>query len=166
MSPFTCSRERELSELLQNGFWPQACSDDLRAHVASCRSCSDFILVTEALQHSRRQAADLAHLEPPGAIWWRAQLRRRNEAIEKMSRPILGAQIFAFVITLIVVGAICLSQADTWSSWFSELPSVLHLDALIPASLPQTGILWIVVPVFATIALVSGIVVYLASEKQ
>ncbi|HXS77577.1 MAG TPA: hypothetical protein VN753_15455 [Terracidiphilus sp.] len=166
MSPFTCSRERELSELLQNGFWPQACSDDLRAHVASCRSCSDLVLVTEALQGSRRQSADLARLQPSGAIWWRAQLRRRNAAIEKMSRPILGAQIFALVITLVIVGAIALWQADTWSSWFSELPSVLHLDALIPSSLPQTGILWIVVPVFATIALVSGIVVYLASEKQ
>jgi uncharacterized membrane protein YhfC len=166
MSPFTCSRERELSELLHKGYWPEACSDDLRAHVASCRGCSDLVLVTGALQASRKKAANTARLEAPGAIWWRAQLRRRNAAIEKMSRPIIGAQIFALVITVAVIGAICLWQANTWSSWFSELPNLLHLDALVPSSLSQAGILWIVVPVFATIALLSGIVVYLTSEKQ
>lgn len=166
MSPFTCSRERELGKVLHDGFWPEACSDDLRAHVASCRSCSDLVLVTRTLQASRRGASELPRLEAPGAIWWRAQLRRRNAAIEKMSRPIMGAQIFALAITVMIVGAIGLWQADTWSSWFAELPSVLHLDALIPSSMPQTGILWIVVPVFATIAILSGIVVYLGSEKQ
>ena len=166
MSPFTCPHEREVSMALHDGRWPSACPDELRTHVSSCRSCSDLVLVTEALHASRRHAANIARLEPPGAIWWRAQLRRRNAAIEKMSRPILGAQIFALLITLVVVAGIALWQAENWSSWFTELPSVLHLDALIPSSTPQAGILWVVVPVFATIAILSGIVVYLASEKQ
>jgi hypothetical protein len=38
---------------------------------------------------------------------------------------------------------------------------------LLPSSLAQNdGSLWILVPVLATIALLSGVVVYLASEKQ
>ena len=166
MSPFTCVRERELSDLLHNGHWPQACPDELRAHVASCRNCSDLVLVTESLQASRRQMAELPRLEPAGAIWWRAQLRRRNAAIEKVSRPILGAQIFAVLMTLVVLAAIAAWQFGNWSAWFSDLPGTLHLTALIPSSMPESSALWIIVPVIATIALLSGIVVYFASEKQ
>lgn len=166
MSPFTCARERELSDLLHNGHWPQACPDDLRIHVASCRSCSDLVLVTESLQASRRETVELPRLQRPGAIWWRAQLRRRNAAIEKVSRPILGAQIFALTMALVIIAAIGVWQVGNWKAWFADLPGTLHLDALIPSSIPENGILWIIVPVLATIALLSGIVVYLTSEKQ
>jgi uncharacterized membrane protein (DUF2068 family) len=166
MSPFTCTREREVSGLLHNGYWPQACPDDLRAHVASCRTCSELILVTVALQASRKQTADLPRLEPPGAIWWRAQLRRRNAALETMSRPILGAQIFAVVMAAVVIVAVVVWQKKNWSAWFADLPSALHLDALIPSSVPEGSTLWIIVPLLATIAILSGVVVYLASDKQ
>jgi hypothetical protein len=166
MSPFTCSREREISDLLHNGHWPEACPQDLRAHVEACRSCSDVVLVTEALQASRKHATPLPRLEPPGAIWWRAQLRRRNAAIEKISRPIFGAQIFAVAMSLVVVIAVAVWQFGNWSAWLADIPATLHLDALIPASMPESSLLWVVVPIFATIALLSGLVVYLASEKQ
>jgi hypothetical protein len=166
MSPFTCTREREISLLLRNGYWPQACPDDLRTHIATCRTCSDLILVTEALQASRKQTADLPRLEAPGAIWWRAQLRRRSAALEKMTRPILGAELFALGMALVVVAALVVWQAGNWSAWFAELPAVLHLDALVPSSMLESSTLWIVVPLLATIALLSGIVVYLASDKQ
>src|SRR3954471_10054812 len=137
MSPFTCARERDVAALLHNGHWPQACPDDLRSHVAACRNCSDLVLVTESLHASRRQTADLARLEQPGAIWWRAQLRRRNAAIDKVSRPILGAQIFALTMTLVVVSSIAVWQFGSWSPWFANLPDTLHLDALIPSSMPE-----------------------------
>jgi hypothetical protein len=166
MSPFKCAREGELSELLHKGYWPQACPEDLRSHVESCRSCADLVLVTEAFQRSRNQSTALPRLEPAGAIWWRAQLRRRNAAIETMSRPIVGAQIFALIMALVVVGALAVWQADNWSGWLADFSGALHLDALIPSALPESSILWIIVPVIATIALLSGIVVYLASEKQ
>jgi len=166
MSPFTCARERELSELIRKGHWPQASPADLRAHVTSCRSCSDLVLVTDTLQASHRHTAELPRLEPAGAIWWRAQLRRRNAAIEKVSRPILGAQLFASTMALVVIAAVAVWQFGNWSVWFADLPGTLHLDALIPSAMPENGILWIIMPVLATIALLSGVVVYLASEKQ
>lgn len=166
MSPFTCSRERDVSDLLQKGHWPHACPEELRTHVASCRICSDVVLVTETLQASRKQAAELPRLEPAGAIWWRAQLRRRNAAIEKVSRPILGAQIFALTMALVIIAAIAVWQVGNWSAWVADLPGALHLNALIPSSMPESSILWIIMPVLATVVLLSGIVAYLASEKQ
>ncbi len=166
MSPFTCKREAELSGLLQRGQWPQASPADLRAHVASCRSCSDLIVVTETLQAARKQTTELPRLEAAGAIWWRSQLRRRNAAIEQVTRPIFGAQLFAFAMALVVLAAVAVWQAGTWSAWFAELPGTLHLDALIPSSMPESNVLWVLLPTLATIALLSGVVVYLTSEKR
>jgi cation transporter-like permease len=108
----------------------------------------------------------LPHLESAGAIWWRAQLRRRNAAIEKVGRPILGAQIFALAISVVVGIAVLAWQGSTLKAWLQELPRALHLDALVPAALSQQGgMASIVLPVLATVALLSGVVVYLATEK-
>jgi hypothetical protein len=167
MSPFSCWREREVTELMHRGYWPDACPAELKAHIDACRICSEIVLVTRTMQAARMQSMELPRLEPAGATWWRAQLRRRNAAIEKVTRPILGAQIFALAVALVVAVGVVFWQADNWRTWFSELPHALHLEALIPATRTSSSeTLWIVVPVLATIGLLSGVVVYLASEKQ
>jgi len=166
MSPFSCAREREVTDLLHRGYWPQACPPELKAHVEACRICADLVLVTGTLQGARRQSAELPRLQPAGAIWWRAQLRRRNAAIERVTKPILGAQLFALAVARVVAAVVVVWQADNWRPWIAELPRALHLEALIPTSLLNSGgTLWIV-PVLAMLALLSGVVVYLASEKQ
>ena len=166
MSGLNCARERELSELLQKGQWPDACSAELRAHVQSCRSCSDLLLVTQTMQAARKQAMAAARLESAGAIWWRAQLRRRNAAIETVARPILGAQIFAGAVAIVVAAVLLISQGSAFKEWFHDLPRALHLEALLPVTLSASGsTLWIIVPVLVTVILASGVVVYLSTEK-
>jgi hypothetical protein len=139
----------------------------LGAHVESCRICSDLVVVSQAFQAAHRQTTPLPQLESAGALWWRAQLRRRNAAIEKVGRPILGAQIFALAISVVVGVAVLAWQGTTLMGWLQGLPRALHLDALVPAALSQQGgMASIVLPVLATVALLSGLVVYLATEKQ
>jgi hypothetical protein len=167
MSPFSCVREREVTQLLDRGQWPQACPSDLREHVESCRMCSDLVLVSQAFQTAHQHTAIQPHLESAGALWWRAQLRRRNAAIEKVGRPILGAQIFALVISVVVAAAVLALRGDTLKAWFADLPRALHLDALLPVASSQVGgIASIVLPILATFALLGGLVVYLSTEKQ
>lgn len=166
MSPFSCVREREVMALLRQGYWPEACPEELRVHVEACRFCSDLVLVTSALENERRATMPMARLEAPGALWWRAQLRKRNLAIEKMARPIFGAQVFALVMAVVVATAVLVWQAGNWSAWIADLPHVLHLDALLPAGLADGGQMIWIVPLVATIAVLSGVVVYLVSEKQ
>lgn len=36
----------------------------------------------------------------PGLLWWRAQLRRRNEALRQIERPLLAAELLALVLVL------------------------------------------------------------------
>ena len=170
MSPFTCVREREVADLLHRGHWPQACAPELRAHVSACRTCSDLVLVTQTFQKARSEAAAIPHLDSAGTIWWRAQLRLRNAAIERIGRPIFGAQIFALAMALIAAAGVLaweFRQGHSLASWFEALPRVFHFDALLPASLPDfDSSLWVIVPILATIALLSGVVVYMASDKQ
>jgi hypothetical protein len=166
----SCSREKEVTELLKRGHWPQACSPELRAHVAGCRACGDLALLTATFQAARAESASVAPLQSPGLLWWRAQLRRRNTAIERMARPLLGAQIFAFAVTLLAGAAFFVVRAQRGFhllSWLEELPRTLHLEALLPAALPhfEDGI-WLLVPALATLALLGGVAVYLSSEKQ
>ena len=167
MSPFACPREKQLATLLRLNHWPHACPPDLRTHVEECRSCSDLVLLTQSFQQARTSAAAAAPIQSSGALWWRAQLRRRNAAIERIGKPILGAQIFALALTLIVAAGFLATQARQglrWISWLADLPASIHMAALWPVSFDNR--LMLLVPVLATLALVSGVVVYLASEKQ
>ena len=170
MTPFTCSREREVTDMLHRGHWPQACSDELRAHVSTCRRCSDLVLVTQGFQADRAKVQRQAQLPSAGALWWRAQLRRRNADLARVSRPLFGAQVFAFIVTLVAgVGVLAwqLRRGFDFASWFGELARAFDLGALLPSSLshPEGGP-WLLFPVLAMVALVGGVVVYFASEKQ
>lgn len=167
-----CVHEKELAALLALGHYPHACPPELRAHVELCHSCADLILVTRAFQTARAQTAAVANLASPGLLWWRAQLRRRNAAVERIGKPILGAQIFALAVNLLLVGGFIVSQAThgiQWLPWLEQLPQSqsLHFEVLWPSALFSAG--WsftVLIPVLATLALVGGVAVYLVSERQ
>ncbi len=165
-----CPREPEVAELLGRGQWPQACSEELRAHVTSCGACRELVLVRQAFGNERAKAAGEARLESPGVLWWRAQLRRRNAAIERIGRPLLGAQVFAWAVCLAAAALYVLWQARRgfdWLAWLGELPRALHLGALVPDSLGTSGWgIWVGVSVAAMVALMGGVIVYLGSEKR
>jgi len=163
----SCSREEELRTLLKQGHWPQASTVDLQAHVAACRSCSETVLVTATFQASRTHTAAVAVLPSPGLLWWRAQLRRRNTNMERIARPLLGAQIFALAVTFLAGTGFLAWQLPRGSSvwqWIEQLPHALRLDTA--ALLGSGGTLWLLVPALATLALLGGVAVYWSSEKQ
>ncbi len=169
MTRLTCAREREVAEMVRLGHWPQACTDELRAHVARCRRCEDLVLMMQTFQAAKARTLP-PRLESAGALWWRAQLRRRNAAIERINRPILGAQIFALFIGLVLgLGAIGWEMRRGFNLAASIAASVraLHLHALVPATLPAMDAnVWLLVPMVAAVACASGVIVYLTMEKQ
>lgn len=166
----TCGCERELGEMLAGGQWPDGCTPELRAHVEGCKACSERVTVTRALRRERAVAAGAARLESPGAIWWRAQLRRRNAAIERIGRPILGAQIFAVAVALIAATAFFASQAKQsvgWFAWIAEIPWSLHLEALVPSALQNDSAgPWLLIALLAVVALIGGFAAYASSDKS
>ncbi|MGA9069797.1 MAG: hypothetical protein WB424_06070, partial [Terracidiphilus sp.] len=114
-----CAYEKEVTRVLLQGGWPVACTEELRAHVAACRGCADLMLVTASFQREREAAVSAARIGTPGALWWRAQLRRRNAAVERIARPILGAHLFALFICAAVVIAALTDQARQGVAWLT-----------------------------------------------
>ena len=173
----SCTHEVEVRALVERGQWPQACAPELRAHVGSCRSCSELALVTAAFQRARNQAVGAAKLGSPGLLWWRAQLRRRNVAVQRISRPILSAQIFALALNLVLAAAVAVWQARhglAWLTWLEESPhnfSSQWFSSLLPEDLFNSGTGSLLGPMgllvgVSALALIGCVVVYFASEKQ
>jgi hypothetical protein len=165
-----CSHEKEVAELLARGYWPEASSDELRAHVSGCRSCQDLVLVRQTFRADRAAVSSVARLESPGVLWWRAQLSRRNAAMARISKPILGAQIFAFAVIIAAAILYVVSQTRSgfgWLAWFEQLPRAFRFGALLPDALQKNqGETWLVFSGIAMLVLMSGVVAYLASEKR
>ena len=161
----TCSRQPEVIELLARGHWPHACPVELRSHLADCQSCASLLLVAQTFQRSRASAAAQAQLPAPGAIWWRAQLRRRSAAVERIGKPIFGAYVFAAVIAVVVAAVALVSQASHglhWLRWLQQSPAADgHIQSFNPGwSIP------VLIPILATVVLLGAVVVYFAAEKQ
>jgi hypothetical protein len=168
----SCSQEAEVRRLLELGHWPQSCTPELRAHVDGCRACGDLVLVTTAFRGARTASVNAAQLPPPGVLWWRAQLQRRNAAVERIQKPMLGAQIFALAITLVIAAGFLAWQVRdgwNWMKWLQSLgqSQVFHWEVLWPFVSAKSAAGFVsLIPALALLALVSGVVLYLGSEKH
>jgi len=166
-----CGHAREVAETLKQGRWPEGCGPELRAHVDGCRSCGDLVLVTQTFQHARHEAVGMEHVGSPELLWWRAQLRRRNAAVERVSKPITVAQRFAVLVFLLVAVAFIASQFGH-SSWVPGLsglsrPHAFHLETLWSlASVKVDWSLALLIPTLGALGVLSGVVLYLASDRH
>jgi hypothetical protein len=161
-----CGREQELIDALTSARWPERCGADLRTHVASCGACADTLAVALPLLTDGEAAYGSARVPSSGIVWWRAQMRARQEAARAASRPITVVQAVAFACgAALVVTATswALPLAQGWGNWARALAGAAAADA--PAlsslqSLAPSGLLpWIVLGVWIALA---PIAIYLA----
>ena len=165
-----CPHEAEVQAILRQGHWPEACDPELRKRVQACRTCSEQLLVLHAFHSARAQAMQVARVDHPNLLWWRAQLRRRNEALQRVSRPITTAQIFALCISILAAAALLRSQLGkgfNWSSWLPQTSSASHFDAIsfFTSVSADWGLLLLLTGI-GTVLLLSAVVVYLASDRS
>jgi hypothetical protein len=168
----SCADEKELIAALRSGTWPDACGDELRDHVSTCQECNDLVLITQTLSHARSATASSATVPPAGLLWWRAQMQRRNAALERMNQPVVLTGKIALgstVGTAIVLALLKTRDVSGWLHWIAQLPSsdVFRLDTLFAASPGIVG--WVpelIVAGLAAVALFGGLAVYLFTAKE
>jgi hypothetical protein len=163
MSLRTCSRLDEVRHALSQGYWPEACSADLRAHVEACSRCGEEILLSTHFQLARAEAVQQARPVAPSLLWWRAQTRRRNAAFERAGRPLAAAQVFALVIVVAALLGVVASH------WHSLLDRALAAQSEPAASLAAMRGDWGLAPLviaFGLVTMLGGVVVYLTTERQ
>ena len=118
-----CSCEEDVLDAITARRWPDRCDAELRAHVTSCHICIDLVRVATALLEDREVAWSDARLPPSGVVWWRAQLRAREDAARAAARPLafiqgVAASVALWLVVTIVRG---MPPADVsaWRTWFA-----------------------------------------------
>ena len=120
-----CCREDDVLDALSSGRWPERTDVELRAHVASCAVCADVIAVASAVLEVRD--AEPAEIQIPSSavMWWRAQMRARQEAAREAARPINVAQVIGLtsVVVLAIVALVALSPwfGGVLGSWMHDV---------------------------------------------
>ena len=163
-----CARESELSDALKAGYWPDACDASLREHVNACERCGDFVLLTQVFKGSRAEAVDRAELDHPGLLWWRAQLRRRNQALEQLSRPTYLVERFAFLSVLLAAVVFVIWECrhvTGWLDWINGVPhySSFRVEALWSAS--SNWSLLLLMTCLGALVLFTAVALYLSSDQ-
>ncbi len=157
MKSYFCSQQERVAASVQAGEWPEACDPELRAHVAICETCRDVVLVAQALRQSLRSALPSPQLPPPGMLWWRAQVRRRNAALQSVTRPVAVAETIAVLVLLLALVVLAAWQHDqvfaSLISVWGPLSSMAQAPGLLMAGL-------------GTLALFGGFAVYLFKAKE
>ena len=140
-----CEREPDVLDAIAAQRWPERCDDELRAHVSTCAVCMDLVQVANALLEDHESAYHDARIPPSGIVWWRAQLRAREEDARAAVRPIAFIQGVAvsvavwLVVTLL--RAVPPSTAAAWREWAFGLvprmsvpvPDLARIAAAVPA---------------------------------
>jgi hypothetical protein len=103
-SRIECVREDEVLMMVSTDRWPDRAPAELRAHADQCQVCRELGLAAGAM--SKEAAASAPNLPSSGTVWWRAQLRARQEAARQVVRPITAAQMLAFAAMVGVAGAV------------------------------------------------------------
>jgi hypothetical protein len=108
-----CTREEDVLDAINQGRWPDQADAALREHVASCSVCADLTHVDVLLQDEREGALQEASVPSSGLVWWRAQLRARQEAARAAERPIAFVEGLAVACGLGIAFAV-LGLASPW----------------------------------------------------
>jgi hypothetical protein len=90
-----CARESELWAALAAGRWPGTADAELRSHVGACAACRELALVAESVARDARDLRRDAAPPSSAVVWWRAQMRARQEAARAADRPITIVQALA-----------------------------------------------------------------------
>ena len=167
--PCACPREHEVLEALAADATLQDWSAELREHADACAICRDIVAVALPLLQEHRAAVEGAHPPSSGIVWWRAQMRARQEAARTAMRPItvlqgIGAAA-AFALFLVLLGA----AAPILSGWFggltvfSGLGDLVRLPDIELASLkPATNVGILLAGACAVTLLLGPLAVYFA----
>src|SRR5262245_24925298 len=131
-----CPREEEVLDLVVIGQWPARADASLREHVATCHLCADLAVVASSVSDLSEATKAESALPDAALVWYRAQVRAREEKTRRASRPVLIAEISA-VVCLLTLGAIAWRLGDSWlTDWWTtmqglRLPTVTSLTDLV-----------------------------------
>jgi hypothetical protein len=138
-----CDREQDVLDALSADRWPDRCEEELRDHVSACGICRDLVDVAMALKSDQDAAWRDARVPSAGGVWWRAQLRAREDAARAAGRPVAFIQgVAASVAVWLAIAlfrAVPAEYVTQWRVWLAGFfpdatPSMSGLSTLTAAA--------------------------------
>ena len=167
-----CAREQDVLDAIAARRWSERCEPELREHVASCSICADLAEVVTALTDSHDALWPEVQVPSSANVWWRAQLRARQEAARKASRPITVVQVAASIAALVVLVLVAYVIRPWLPAFTLPVPKLPVLNVAIPlpevpASLSDVGMwTWVAIAVFFSWAVIAPLVIYFATSDE
>jgi hypothetical protein len=127
----SCPCEAEVLDLVWTNQWPARADQALVAHAAACEICRDLAVVASAV--GDLNDATRVEMKVPDAtvVWYRAQIRARQELTRRASWPVAAAQAAAGVLGAVGLFTAWRLGGTAFHDWWQGLPA--------PA-VPQLGI--------------------------
>ena len=73
---------------------------DCQCDHADCPQCGPLVALAQQIRQEFEHTARQARVPTPEIVWWRAQMRARQEAARKVARPILLTQALAVAASI------------------------------------------------------------------
>src|SRR5262245_4747305 len=164
-----CDREPDVLDALAAGRWPARCDEDLRAHVSACAICRDLADVAAVLADERDDAWSEARVPPAGVMWWRAQLRAREDAARAAGRPVAFIQgVAASVAVWLAIAlfrAIPAESVAEWRAWAAGLLPGVPLTMADVAWL-TAGVPLVIIAIVGAWLVLAPIAIYFAAADE
>jgi hypothetical protein len=135
-----CPREQEVLDVVASRRWPERVEIDLRRHVATCSICADLLEVAAIFAEDHELASAEARVPPPAVVWWKAQMRARQEAARTAARPIAVALCMAGLASIALAATL---GAAVWQ-WLPDIPAAPDLTPLAAAARTHAPLLLLV----------------------
>jgi hypothetical protein len=103
---------------------------------ADCPHCGPLAILAERVRAEFEQTTRDARVPTPEIVWWRAQMRAREEAARKAARPILFTQalaIAALLGLLVSVGGRLTLGSIAWPT--IDVLDVSQTSSLLPIAI-------------------------------
>jgi hypothetical protein len=164
-----CDREEDVLDAMAARRWPERAAEELRAHVTACPVCADLAEVAKAVLDDRQQLWSEGRVPPAGVIWWRAQLRAREDAARAAGRPVAFIQGVAASVSLWLIVALFRALPNGYvSEWRASLSSSLPTLTVTMADIGQIAAA-VPVVVFVVIAawlVLAPVAIYFAAADE
>ena len=147
-----CPREQDVINAIVSGRWPDRCDESLCTHVAECEVCKELVEVASVLRVDHDGLRDEMSLPSAGQVWWRAAIRARLEASQRVAQPM--SWIFGISLACAAGLAIAAVQLlwspvqvalgspspDAWAAWLDLTFTRLLLTLTNLGPLATTGV--------------------------
>jgi hypothetical protein len=162
-----CCREQEVIDALVTERWPERVPGDLREHVEACAICSDLATAVAPILADREDLSHEGHIPSSAVMWWRAQMRARQQAARDAARPLNVAHLVGAMCALMVIAAGIMWISPVARTWLTDFsPNIGIGAALVEGGRTFFSQGWVLAMGLAWLLLLAPLAIYVAIAQD